>query len=73
MTEEMKRALWEGDQDKLYELAPCHCCCHEHTFEHCPARIWDGCRGSGSLTFKDHEAWRAFYGMTAAEFYGGEA
>ena len=71
MTDEIKRAMWEGDHNKLHDLAPCICCCHEHTFERCPARVWEGCRGSGSLTYADVEAWREFYGMTAREFYGG--
>jgi hypothetical protein len=65
----IENAMWAGDLDKLHELAACICCCHEHTFEHCPARVWDGCRGSGTLTFTDTEEWRAFYGMTETQFY----
>ena len=39
------RAMWAGDVGLLSELAPCRCCCHEHTFEDCVARLWNGCRG----------------------------
>lgn len=68
----IQKAIWEGDTEKLHELAPCGCCCHEHFHEDCPARVWEGCRGQGSLTRLDVEAWAKFYGMTVAEFYGDE-
>jgi hypothetical protein len=70
---EIKRAMWEGDLDKLNELAGCECCCGEHTFSNCPAREWDGCRSGlkpGEHAMDDAEAWRAFYGMTNKQFYG---
>ena len=70
-------ALWAGDVDRLSELAPCRCCCFEHTFESCEARLWFGCRGQGALTRAEEESWRRhyeqFHGMTAAEFYGFDA
>ena len=70
-------ALWAGDVDRLSELWPCRCCCFEHTFESCEARLWFGCRGQGSLTRAEEESWRRhyerFHGMTTAEFYGIDA
>lgn len=73
----IERALWEGDIDKLSELAPCGCCCDEHFFEDCPARIWHGCRGQYSLTRADYQAWEEHYrkhhGLTRDQFYGGVA
>lgn len=66
----MQDAIWEGDLDVLQERAPCVCCCSEHTFDHCPARAWEGCRGQGSMTQADVEAWAAHYGMTLSQFYG---
>ncbi len=68
--QELQKAIREGDLDKLQELAPCGCCCDEHFFENCPSRAWGGCRGQCSLTVKDIEEWRKFYGMTQAQFYG---
>jgi hypothetical protein len=74
MDEALQRALWEGDIDKLGELAGCICCCDEHTFEHCPARQWEGCRGQGTMTRAEEEAWAEFYwkhhGLTKRQFYG---
>lgn len=68
-------AMWEGDIELLCELAPCRCCCWEHTFESCPARRWNGCRGSGSMTAADLESWVRHYadhhGMTRDQFFGG--
>ena len=67
-------ALWAGDVTALQKLAPCVCCCSEHTFNHCPARAWYGCRGQGAMTRADQEAWCRHYmthhGMTEDEFYG---
>lgn len=72
---DLARAIWEADLDYLSEVAGCVCCCSEHTFENCPARLWGGCRGQGSLTAADHEAWAQHYeryhGMSRAEFFGG--
>ncbi len=45
---ELEAAIWSGDTYRLHELAPCHCCCEEHTFSDCPARAWYGCRGQWS-------------------------
>jgi hypothetical protein len=63
---QIERAIWEGDVDLLQELAPCRCCCAEHTFEQ------SGCRGSDSV---DEASWQKFYeqhrGMSSDEFYGG--
>ena len=69
--ERINEAMWAGDVDRLQELAGCICCCDEHTFEHCPARQWDGCRGQGAPTHRDMEIWAAHYGMTPTEFLSG--
>jgi hypothetical protein len=70
---ELERAMWEGDTDRLDELAHCRCCCYEHTFEDCPARLWYGCRGQGSLTRAEVMSWarhyERFHGMTLEEFF----
>ena len=68
-------AMWAGDVDRLQELAGCECCCSEHTYgPGCPAYVWGGCRGQGSLTRDDYEGWKAhymrFHGMTAEQFDG---
>lgn len=69
----LERAVWAADMDHLNEIASCRCCCHEHTFNCCPARAWGGCRGQGSDPRGEAEAWAAFYaqfhGMTREEFF----
>jgi hypothetical protein len=73
--EAIRRAMWEGDVDKLQEIAACRCCCHEHTFApYCPAYQWGGCRGQGTPDEKKLiESYKRFYmeerGMTEDEFY----
>jgi hypothetical protein len=67
----MEEAIWAGDMDTLSERAGCKCCCSEHTFESCPARLWGGCRGQGTPTRADMEEWAALYDMTLEEFLGG--
>lgn len=63
------QAIWEGGVAKLQELAPCRCCCAEHTFgASCPAFSWGGCRGQHSDPPEDFEAWARHYGMTVEEF-----
>lgn len=73
---ELDEAIWAGDTDRLDELAPCRCCCSEHTFEWCEARLWGACRGQGSMMRAELEAWQRFYeesrGMTREQFYGVE-
>jgi hypothetical protein len=32
-TRALEQAMWGGELDALWELAPCRCCCGEHTFE----------------------------------------
>ena len=67
-------AIWAGQTDALDCLAACECCCHEHTFERCPARAWQGCRGQHTLTWQDTEAWARHYGMSHGQFLNpGEA
>jgi hypothetical protein len=72
MKTELENAMWAGDVEKLCELAPCICCCAEHTFESCPARQWCGCRGG--LTRSEEQSWFRHYqehhGMTFEQFYG---
>lgn len=69
--------MWAGDVDKLHELAPCECCCHEHTFLYCPAREWGGCRSGlapGETDPWDEPGWQEHYakhhGMSWEMFYG---
>jgi hypothetical protein len=74
VTPELQEAMWAGDVDRLHELAPCVCCCEEHTFgSGCPAYAWGGCRGQGAAE-QDHRAWAEHYrqahGMTSDQFYG---
>lgn len=78
--EALKSAMWAGDLDQLHELAPCACCCHEHTFPDCEARLWGGCRSGQPYGWgpeDDHRELRSwirhyerFHGMTEAEFLG---
>lgn len=74
LTKALTKAMWEGDVDKLDELAGCVCCCNEHTHEWCPARQWSGCRGQGTMTRAEVDAWAEFYerhhGLTRERFYG---
>jgi hypothetical protein len=68
-------AMWRGDIDRLDALAGCRCCCWEHTFECCPARVWGACRGQDSMTHADVRSWvehyQRFHGMSEQEFFGG--
>lgn len=71
--EALEAAIWAGDTDALNQLAPCKCCCAEHTFFNCPARAWYGCRGQ-TAEVVDEDAWAAFYrrtrGMSEDTFFG---
>lgn len=75
--EEFLDALWAGDVDRLQEIAPCRCCCWEHTFTDRDARYWSGCRSglAPGESWRDiHQGWARWYaeirGMTEAEFFG---
>lgn len=70
LPEWMEEAIWSGDLVTLEERAHCICCCAEHTFEHCPARAWGGCRGQETPTRHDIDGWARHYGMTREEFLG---
>lgn len=75
---ELEAAVWAGDYDKLQELAPCRCCCHEHTFgSGCPAYAWGGCRGQATVTREELESWAdhyaRFHGMTREQFFAWDA
>lgn len=71
---ELESAVWAGDTDQLHDLAPCGCCCDEHTFGNCPAKAWGGCRGQNTMTREVEHGWQRhyeqFHGMTKREFYG---
>jgi hypothetical protein len=64
----IQELLWEGDIEALQAELRCECCCAEHTFEGCPARLWGGCRGQDTMTRADIELWAAHYGMTREQF-----
>lgn len=73
----LKKLMWAGNTDALNRIARCVCCCHEHTFEACPARRWYGCHGqfgNEQLTSAEVEAWFQSYartrGFTRAQFFG---
>lgn len=68
--EEIKDAMYRGDTEWLDQNVRCECCCGEHTFGGCPARIVGTCRGQGSLDHYDIQKWADHYGMTLDEFYG---
>lgn len=76
LQKEIEDAMWAGDIDKLHRIAGCYCCCSEHTFESCPARAWDGCRGGQSSPRAERIAWQKhyeqFHGMSYETFYGIE-
>jgi hypothetical protein len=76
LQEQLDEAIWADDAGACDELAPCECCCAEHTHLYCPARYWNGCRsglGPGEEP-EDGKSWAKHYaahhGMTEAEFYG---
>lgn len=72
--EEITAAMWAEDVERLQREAGCICCCEDHTFEHCPARAWFGCRGNGATPYEDAESWAAHYaryhGMSWDQFFG---
>lgn len=74
MNPELQAAMWAGDINELDRLAGCICCCDEHTFEHCPARVWEGCRGTYTMTRAEVAEWQAHYakwhGLSADQFHG---
>lgn len=76
LEEQIEAAMWAEDSERLWELAPCVCCCREHTFPNCTARLWNGCYSGlafGESQFEDDRAWFAhyqkFHGMSEATFY----
>lgn len=78
MNDALQAAMWAGDVDELERLAPCGCCCHEHTHHRCDAREWGGCRsglGPGESLEGEARAWQCWYaehrGMSEEVFYGG--
>jgi hypothetical protein len=75
---QIEDAMWAGDVETLDRLAPCRCCCSEHTYgSGCPAYAWGGCRGQGrDDPSDDYEGWvrhyERFHGWTRARFEGTE-
>lgn len=73
-SQQIENAMWAGDVSLLHRIAPCRCCCEEHTFEFCEARQWSGCRGQNTNTRAERDAWlrhyQRFHGMTENTFYG---
>lgn len=72
------RAMWAGDIDTLHRIAGCVCCCAEHTHTTgCPAYVWGGCRGQGTLTREEVRGWEEHYarhhGLTREQFRGWAA
>lgn len=68
----LDQAIWAGDQDLCDYIAPCMCCCADHTSEVCPARKWHGCRGQHTMTHQQEEAWflhyKKYYNFTREDF-----
>jgi hypothetical protein len=69
LEDEIAEAMFNQDHDKLQELAGCRCCCDEHTDSCCPARIVGNCRGQGTPSRADIQAWMEHYGMDSEQFY----
>lgn len=71
LTPEEDAALWAGDLDAL---PSCECCCADHTWPTCRARLWNGCRSgleygeAGDHDYETRKAWAEHYGMTLEEF-----
>lgn len=69
----INKAMWEEDTEYLQENARCECCCADHTFGNCPARLWNGCRGQDTMTWVEIESWakhyELFHGMTRDHFF----
>lgn len=74
LQQRIEDAMWAGDEATLNQIARCRCCCEEHTFESCEARLWFGCRGQNTSPVAEREAWlrhyQRFHGMTEDQFYG---
>ena len=76
LLKQIHQAMWDNDEDKLKELAPCGCCCSDHTFMCCPARHWGGCGGGGlgeksiDMIGDDYQKWyEQTRGMTMDDFF----
>lgn len=75
-TDTIVEAMWEQNTTRLHVIAPCKCCCADHTSVKCPARAWSGCRGEWHPE-DDVESWVRHYeqrhGMTREQFFGEAA
>lgn len=73
LSRDVAAMIWRGDVDELHKALPCVCCCADHTFDHCDAKLWGGCRGQYSMTRADHESWAEHYakhhGTTRDQFF----
>lgn len=64
----------EENDRRMSGLFPCGCCCEDHTFADCLARVWGGCRSGlsyGACDWEDYEAWKRIYvrnGMKPEDF-----
>lgn len=70
---QVHEAIWDGDVERLHEIAGCRCCCHEHTYGNgCPAYSWGGCRGQDTMTREEEESWcqhyERFHGLSRDQF-----
>tara|TARA_Y100000815_G_C13254983_1_gene466989 strand:- start:365 stop:643 length:279 start_codon:yes stop_codon:yes gene_type:complete len=78
LRKKIEKAIWEGDEETLHALAPCECCCGEHTYLRCPARLYQACRSGLNYeeTTPNEDSWLKHYtqhhGMTVEQFYGEE-
>lgn len=58
-------ACYQGETAHPDDFAPCRCCCDEHTFPDCLARVWGGCRSGLPYGASDNEyrndAYELFY------------
>lgn len=70
---EVQDAMWAQNVERLHVIAGCKCCCDEHTFVSCPARLWFGCKGQWTEdSFEQGQSWFRLYKerMTESEFFG---
>lgn len=54
----------EQDDRRMAWFFSCDCCCAEHTFASCLARVWNGCRSGlpyGADQYEDYESWKDHY------------
>ena len=74
--DELAKAVRYGVVDIDDEIVECVCCCSEHTWSRCPARLWNGCRSGlapGESLEAEEAKWlehyKRYHGMTEEAFY----